>query len=84
MTQPDFIMGACPYCGCELGRIIHATDGFRVACDSDAGGCGAEAALGRTQADAVFHWNRCPSPGARSLVAAAARRVLQAAGAQHE
>lgn len=75
--------GDCPICGSGLSRIIRATDGFRVACDSDMGGCGAESALGTTQEEAVRLWNRWPTPGARALIERAARRFLGIAGENH-
>ena len=69
-------VAACAYCGRDLTRIYSAVGGFRVMCDPEQGGCGAESNTGATEALAVAEWNRCPTPAARALVAAAARRAM--------
>lgn len=81
-------LGLCPICGRHLARCHVASGGFKVSCDPDRGGCGAEAALGLTSDEAVQWWNagalrHTSSPGARALVESAARRLLETAGAQH-
>lgn len=69
-------LGRCPVCGKHLARVFRVTDGFKVSCDPDQGGCGAEAARGVTPGDAADRWN-----GARNavlafhLIAAAKRRL---------
>lgn len=48
---------ACPLCGAQAVVLRPVTDGFRYACDLEAGGCGAEAQPGATEAAARLFWN---------------------------
>lgn len=48
---------ACPFCGAQAVALRPVTDGFRYACDLEAGGCGAEAQPGATEQAAALFWN---------------------------
>lgn len=84
-SHPDLPLGACPICGRDLGRVFAVHGGFKVSCDPDRGGCGAEAALGLTYGEAVHWWNVGAlryTVSARAL-AAGAHRILNLAGVHH-
>lgn len=78
MSEVSLYARACPCCGRDVARVQPAADGFRMICDPDVAGCGAESALGDTEAEALNLWN----VGLYAR-AEAARRLLEMAGAQH-
>jgi hypothetical protein len=47
----------CPCCSLDLQRLYTATDGFRVICDPEEGGCGTESDHGDSESEAVTQWN---------------------------
>lgn len=69
-------LALCPCCDFDVARVAPVADGFRVICDPERGGCGAEGAVAKTEPGAVGLWNgHLPSPGARALTAAALNRA---------
>jgi hypothetical protein len=78
MIMRSINVAVCPICGRDVARVFAAANGFAVACDIEAGGCGAESTAGRSEAWAIDNWNRCPNPSARALIAAHARRLAVA------
>ena len=47
----------CPCCGRDVARVTRAPDGWRMICDPDRNGCGAEGAVGDTEPEAMIIWN---------------------------
>jgi hypothetical protein len=47
----------CPCCGRDVARVTAAANGFRMICDPDRNGCGAEGAVGNTEAEGLNIWN---------------------------
>lgn len=47
----------CPCCGRDVARCLPAPDGYRVICDPELMGCGAEGAAGDTETEALTIWN---------------------------
>jgi hypothetical protein len=75
MIMRSVFVAVCPVCGYDVARVLAAVGGFRVICDPEGNGCGAEGCLAPSEGEAVALWNRCPSPGARALTDAAKRRL---------
>lgn len=72
--RPIFV-AVCPFCGYDVARAVAAESGWRVVCDPECSGCGAQTAVRPTEGEAVTSWNRRPSPGAIALREAAKRRA---------
>lgn len=62
MTFQQINCRVCPCCGRDVARITRASDGFRVICNPDHGGCGTESGLAESEARAVALWNADPGP----------------------
>jgi hypothetical protein len=76
MSWQPINLAVCPCCGFDVARIAPASDGFRVICDMERGGCGAEGGSAKTEPGAVGLWNNdLPSPGAVALTYAALKRA---------
>jgi hypothetical protein len=57
MTLQPIRLNICACCGFDVARIRPAPCGFRVSCDPESGGCGAESDHALTEAEAVARWN---------------------------
>ena len=77
MTWQLIKLALCPSCDFDVARVAPVADGFRVICDPERGGCGAEGGFAQTEPGAVGLWNGHyqPTPAARALTAAALRRA---------
>lgn len=76
MIWRQIYLRPCDCCGRDVARVFPCADGWKVSCDMDAGGCGADVQAAASEALAVDRWNNVPSPAAQALVVAAARRAM--------
>ncbi len=77
MTWQAINLALCPCCDFDVSQVVPVADGFRVICDAERGGCGAEGGLAQTEPGAVGLWNgKYPTPGALVLTQAARARYL--------
>jgi hypothetical protein len=75
MTWQPINLALCPFCDFDVARASQVADGFRVICDLERGGCGAEGGVALTVPGAVGLWNgNLPRAGALALTSAAAKR----------
>ena len=76
MTWQSVNLALCPCCDFDVAQVAPVADGFRVICDPERGGCGAEGGTAKTEPGAIGLWNSdYPSPGAVALTKAALRRA---------
>lgn len=69
MSLLKLVSRPCPCCGFDVATVSPVADGYRARCDSERGGCGAEAATGASPELALAAWNDkafgpCPMRGA--------------------
>lgn len=77
MSWQAINLALCPCCDFDVARVAPVADGFRVICDLERGGCGAEGGSAKTEPGAIGLWNGSyPSPGAIALTNAAQRRAV--------
>lgn len=57
MSMLTLYASVCPCCGRDVARITQAADGFRMICDPELNGCGAEGSVGDTESEALTIWN---------------------------